>query len=400
MKAWSVAMLSGLLGAAVAVGAVWRDFSGGRASFDMLRSQASVDDAKPVDTNEPARGRARLELEGEAEYEFGVMTVGETDSHVFPVRNVGTAPLTLRVRETTCMCTDVTLPPDPVAPGETADVALHWRVEGRDLAYRHSATLETSDPLRRTLKLSISGQVRRIVLAIPSEVTFNRVLSHKVNEAKVAIHAYRHDDLAIVHAEFLHEETRELFQFDWRPLAAQEFADQAGVKSGVMVTITTKPGLPLGPINQRVRLDFEALDLDPFTIPIGGSVVSDITLATAYPKFDRESYVLKLGHVPANEVVKVDFSVWVKGPHRDKVSLTPEEIFPNDLLRVTVGQPEKSPSGAAVKIPLTVQVSAGTRLANHLGTKQGKIGRITFDTNHPEAPTLRLYVSFMVGDFD
>jgi hypothetical protein len=328
------------------------------------------------------------------------MTIDETDSHAFRVKNVGTAPLTLRVLETTCMCTDVELPSGPIAPGKAADVVLHWRAEGQNVDYRHSAKLETSDPRQRSLILSISGQVRRIIQASPPEIHFNRVLSHKSNEAQVVIHAYRHDDLAIVHHEFLHEETANFFQLDWRPLKPDEYADESGVRSGVLVTVATQPGLPLGPINQRVRLDFEALDLQPLELPIGGSVVSDITLSTAYPKFDRESYVLKMDRVGPNEVVNVEFSVWVKGPYRNEVVLTPKEIFPNDLLRVEVGQPESSASGAAVRIPLTVEVVAGTRLANHLGTTQGEIGRIVFDTNHPEAPTLQLYVSFMVGDFN
>lgn len=401
MKAWPVAILSGLLGIAVGAGTVVWDFSGDQA-YDTLRAEPLVRDqgsgGPQVDSNRP--GRAKLELEGSPDFDFGVMTVGESQSHTFHIRNVGTKPLRLNVRQLTCLCTDAKLPSEPVAPGETADVVLQWRAEGRNLAYRHSAVLDTSDPGRRTLILTIHGQVRRIVRAEPPEVSFSRVLSHKANRTEVAVYAYRNEHLTVVHHEFLHEETRDFFQLTTRPLSPPEVAKEPGAKSGVLVTITTKPGIPLGAINQRVRLFFEALELEPLEISIKGSVVSDISLSTGYPNFDREANLLKLGQVSRKRGAKVSFSVWVKGPYRDQVALTPEEIFPNDVLQVTVGQPQTSATGAAVRIPLTVEIPAGSRFANHLGTKQGKIGHITFQTNHPEAPTLRLFVSFAVGDFD
>ncbi len=92
--------------------------------------------------------------------------------------------------------------------------------------------------------------------------------------------------------------------------------------------------------------------------------------------------------------------VVVKGPHRHEVRLTPQEVFPDDVLHVSVGEVEELRNGVAVMIPVTVEILAGARSAIHLGSQQGEVGRILLQTNHPKAPTLQLYVSFMVGDFN
>jgi hypothetical protein len=64
MKAWFVAILAGMLGAAVAVGSVWRDFSVAEASYDSLRTRA-LPSGSPRLAGEPEAGQPRLVLEGE-----------------------------------------------------------------------------------------------------------------------------------------------------------------------------------------------------------------------------------------------------------------------------------------------------------------------------------------------
>jgi hypothetical protein len=399
MKAWLVASVSCLLGVAAGVGtAVW-DFADTRRDFDALRTQA---DWRATDWQSPSGseggGRAKLQVEGSQEFDFGVMARGDSGSHAFGVKNVGTAPLVLSVLETTCLCTDVELPAEPIKPGQAADIIIHWEARGADVDFRHSATLETSDPAQRTLVLSIHGQVRQIVRAVPSEVTFNDMLPHKEVHEQFVVYGYLDHKLDIIQHELLHEETDDYLEIETRPLSEEELSAEAGATSGVMVTVTAKPGLPLGPINQRVRLYFQDLALAPLDVAIKGNVVGDISVYGATLRNTRTvSNLIDFGPVPRERGARAKLYVVVKGPHRGDVKLSPKEILPDDVLKVSVGEPEDS--GAYVKIPLTVEIPVGSRSVNHLGSQQGKLGRILLNTNHPEAPTVKLYVSFAVGDF-
>jgi len=85
----------------------------------------------------------------------------------------------------------------------------------------------------------------------------------------------------------------------------------------------------------------------------------------------------------------------VKGPHRKEVKFKPIEIFPK-FLEVEFGKTTQINKGIVLQTPLTVRIPAGCRPANHLGSKQGELGRITIETKHPKAPQLRILVKFAV----
>src|SRR5262249_708922 len=66
-------------------------------------------------------------------------------------------------------------------------------------------------------------------------------------------------------------------------------------------------------------------------------------------------------------------------------------------LKVELGEPEDISGGAAMKIPLTVTIPAGTPPANFSGTEQGKAAEIGLETTSEQAKQVPLRVTFVAG---
>lgn len=56
---------------------------------------------------------------------------GEVVKHTFKISNSGNAPLVLSSYNVGCPCTKVTLPKQPIAPGQTVDVPMEFDSKGK-----------------------------------------------------------------------------------------------------------------------------------------------------------------------------------------------------------------------------------------------------------------------------
>ncbi len=117
--------------------------------------------------------------------ELGDATAGSVLEHSFAVRNLGAAEATIRVRNTSCTCTAAQREALPVAPGETADVAMTMRIItiGRQLEY---ARLVTGDPAQPLLFLTLSATGLQGIHAAPRTILL-RVLRGESDTATVRI---------------------------------------------------------------------------------------------------------------------------------------------------------------------------------------------------------------------
>jgi hypothetical protein len=130
----------------------------------------------------------RLELP-QTEHDFGTMNALSEGKHEFVVRNVGEAPLALKVGSTSCKCTVAGLEREMIAPGEEASVVLRWTT-GTQPLYSHYATIHTSDPARRTVDLVVRGGVLTLLGADVSEIVLPSLVSGE--PAQVAVLLYSH----------------------------------------------------------------------------------------------------------------------------------------------------------------------------------------------------------------
>lgn len=97
------------------------------------------------------------------EHDFGMLDPGGSATHIFEIRNDGTAPLVLAAGETSCKCTLSEVSKKVVQPGDSAEIALTWNTGSKREFYRQYAVIETNDPDQREIELAVTGQVKALV---------------------------------------------------------------------------------------------------------------------------------------------------------------------------------------------------------------------------------------------
>ncbi len=116
-------------------------------------------------------GVPRLELNPTV-FDFQEVWQGMPAEGEFVVRNTGTAPLTLQTRSS-CGCTVATKPQSPLAPGETTTFKISYNTARAGAAHK-TVTLTTNDPKQASVVINVTGKVKSLIAATPSDrVVFN-----------------------------------------------------------------------------------------------------------------------------------------------------------------------------------------------------------------------------------
>lgn len=352
---------------------------------------APLEDAKP-----------RVYLPAPNHYDFGVMARNERQSHTFKVRNIGGGPLTLKVLDTTCKCTVGSLDNDTIQPGETGDVTLTWEAVSYDREFRQSATIETSDQSQREIILSVSGQVLQLAMPDLPLVKFSRVSRSDPQSFQTKVYGYRDKDLVITGFSFSDEETADFFTVKTEPLPKEDWAD-AQAQSAILVSVDIKPGLPLGIVRQIMALETNKEDIAPMDVAIDMTVVSDISVLGGR-EFNDETNLLRLGPVQKSDGKESKLHLMVKGQYKEQVQFSVAEMDPASALDVRISEPvdikttndEGIESLAARRFPLAILVKKDSPSMQRMGSKQGALGRIVFNTEHPEIEQFEIKVQFAV----
>jgi hypothetical protein len=356
--------------------------------FRLDRDKPLPSEADGLATADAPAARAEI---AEPEFNFGVMQRGTKNSHEFVVKNSGNSPLTLKVGHTTCKCTLGVASDAPVDPGESSLVRLDWTANADPGSFRQSATLLTNDPQQSRLELSIVGQVSKAEGIEPPDVLFDRVPAGESKSADVYVMSMFEDQITVSDADVTHVDTRPFFDFHIEPVPRDALPNQAA-KAGARVTVTVKPGLPLGVIGQRIKLKTSLKDVPEIEIPVVGRVVGDISLHGA--DWDESRSLLIMGSVRSREGKRARLNAIIRGSSAEKVALRVESCDPPEL-KVTIGDPMRLKDDL-YQVSLEIEVPAGTPPMIHSGTSQGDDGRIVIGTTHPTIRQLVLGVRFTV----
>ena len=116
--------------------------------------------------------RARVDR---STFDFGTVPIGSEVRHVFAVANDGRKPLTLEPRRAECACTTVVRPGGTVAAGDSGWVEVAFDTARAPGERVRTVTVETNDPERPELVLTLRGVVAADVSATPDHVFFGRV---------------------------------------------------------------------------------------------------------------------------------------------------------------------------------------------------------------------------------
>lgn len=391
MKAWLVATVASLTGVAIGTGITIAEFSSAREQF-----VASADDALPIGTS--GSGAPQAVVEGTTNYDFGVMERNVKGTHAFVIKNAGTAPLNIKVGQTTCKCTIAKLDSETLAPGESTEVKLEWEAKGYVDDFRQSAEVETNDPANRIVRLEIHGNIIQSVRPIPEELNLPGVSANEEATGEVKIYGYTETPLQIKQASLVNADYADHFSVAAAPLSAEDLNEVPNAKSGYRITLQVKSGLPVGPLNQTIRLETNVPTAEVVEVPVHLTVASDISVISATPgaSFVAEKNLLRLGKLRSDKGAKAQLYILVKGPHRNETQLEVSKVEPNEALTAKLGQATPLREGQVLRYPLELNIPPGTAPISRFGGEQGELGKITLTTTHPIAKEVRLYVQFAV----
>lgn len=327
-----------------------------------------------------------------AVYNFGTMQRGTSKSHEFLIRNVGHAPLTVRVGSTTCKCTVGNVDDKPVPPGESVHVKLEWKALVAPGPFRQMATILTNDPLESRLELSVEGEVSEASGISPQDFIFDKVAAGESRSASVYVMAIAQDEeLHVGEPELSNPEMRAFFDVKLEPVEKSELPNPKA-KQGVKITVTAKPGLPLGRFDQWLIVPTNIPEAEKLEIPVVGRIVGNISVHGRF--WNEEQAVLKIGPVMSDEGISTPLNIVIRGDGADAVSLSVASTDPPELL-AKLGEPQKI-KPTLVHVPLTVEIPKGTPPMARLNTQQSDEAKIVLKTNYPGVPEMVIGVRFAV----
>lgn len=335
-------------------------------------------------------------IAAELVFDFGAMERGEKLSHTFKVENQGDTPLVLEKGSTSCKCTVSGLDKTQVAPGESAEVTMEWTAESELPEFRQTATIKTNDPGRSELKFEVKGRIVQAILVEPRELNFEK--SAGVTKSyEVHLTSVNFDNLEIVGHSFEDPATASYFDVNARPLTADELKQMpffaAEPKGGALVTVTVKPGLPLGPIRQKIRLATNIESRPEIELPVHGSIQGDISLVGR--GWNQSELLLTLGLLRSGAGAERELKIHVRGPHAGQVKFQVQEVRPAQI-KVSLGESSELNDGRVQQVPLSIEIPADLPPVSLLGKNHGGFGEVVLSTTHPDFPELRLQLKFAI----
>ena len=163
-------------------------------------------------------------------------------------------------------------------------------------------------------------------------------------------------------------------------------------RCGKRVTVTAKPGLPVGRFQLWLSLNTNLQDAEKLEIPVVGQVVGDISVHGTGWNEDRGA--LAMGRIKSSEGGRNKLSIVIRGADAAATSFKVQSVDPPEL-KVTILEPRKL-KDTLVQVPIEIEVPPGTRPMVHLDTAQGESGHIVLSTTHPKIKELAINVQFAV----
>ncbi|HVW36389.1 MAG TPA: DUF1573 domain-containing protein, partial [Pirellulales bacterium] len=310
----------------------------------------------------------------------------------FIVKNTGTAPRRLIRADVSCSkCTFATLPADDIPPGGSDKVVVKWNINIEQDIFRQHVDVHTNDRDHPVIRFVIYGKIVRPFEIKPRELALSNIPMGESAEANVQLLSYFSEGLEVVEHNFTNAETAQYFEAAIAPLAADQLAE--GIKSGLELKVTIKPGLPLGSFKQRIRLKTNLPEDAEHELGISGTVVGPVSITGT--GWNSEFGVLAIGHVNRSEGVKRTLNLWIRGKQFRGLTLKAPQVKP-DAMKVTHGTIRELNDGSVIMVPLTIEIPKGTPSMNHMGSGQGKWAEITIPTDNADLPPVKIMVQFAV----
>lgn len=385
MRILPIVICSALVGVAIGGAVAYVEARSDAEDLTSLTANVSKAPAE-IDADAP-----RAEV-NQPHFNFGRMERGREKSHEFVIRNVGASPLTLKVLSTTCKCTLGNVTGDPIKPGESTHVRLDWKALADEGPFRQTAKIQTNDPSQPELELTIEGDIMSATGVQPPDFVFDKVAVGETKTAEVYVMTMLQDELEVHSAELSDLTARDKFDVKIEPVEKDKLPNPAA-KDGVKITLTVKPGLPIGRFDQSLTLHTNLKEGEVLHVPVYGKLVGDITIH-GNSSWLSERDVLNMGQIKSSEGRKSHLNLVVRGENAADVKFEVASVDPPEL-KVTLGEP-KPLKETLLHVPLEIEVPPGTRPMARLDSVQGEGAKVLLKTTHPTTKELSIGVRFAV----
>ncbi len=114
-----------------------------------------VADAIPADTVNVAKMTFTEQV-----FDYGTVKAGGSVEHTFKFKNTGVAPLIIESAKSTCGCTVPQYPKEPIAPGESGEIAVKFNTKGKSGRQRKPVNI-TANTWPKLTTVHIDGTVEK-----------------------------------------------------------------------------------------------------------------------------------------------------------------------------------------------------------------------------------------------
>lgn len=322
-------------------------------------------------------------------HDFGVLDVGEHDSHVFIVRNEGAGPLRLKGGGTSCQCTRVSVDKWVVPAGDEARVTLEWETREPTEKFAHGVIFSTNDPDNHELMLRAMGKVRQFVSLSCESLSFGEVPRGESREESFFVHSQAAGDLRIVEATA----TTDAFAVRFEPADVEALVDFESARSCQRVVVTLRPRTEVGAFRDEIILRLASDELpaeklaEPLRMPVVGQTVGDVSFYGA--KTDRDG-TTRLGSLPLGAGAMASLYVVIRGDHANPLVEVLETSHP--WLSATIERDDE-PSARRARFRVDLRVAED---APEVSASGGQAAAVRLKTSLPDHPVLELPVHLTI----
>lgn len=324
-------------------------------------------------------------------FKFGTMKHGTTMTHKFPIKNVGTAPLKIKTRETTCKCTVGKLDKEALMPGETEMIELEWRGVSVNSSYAQTATFMTNCAQHAEIKFQISGAVIDSFVFKPSEISFGDFSADIGASREFSVFCYA-AGVNLARVEWSNLETAKFVKLSQSEFSPAEDPDNSTALKAYKVKLEVLPGLPIGNFSGNVLLRTDN-ELDRLEMKVSGRTVSEMSIIGGSSYYSDAS-ILNLGTVSAAEGTSITLWLVLRGTEHAETVVTANQTQATETLQVSVG--EKRVEKTRTLIPIKFEVPKGAKEDYYPGTGKGTFVRVLLEAKSSKSAELPIHVKMNV----
>ncbi len=344
------------------------------------------------------QGVPKVEVVGGTDFDFGSIMHGQTMSHDFTFRNVGTGPLNLNMGPSTCKCTVGDVETSVIQPNEEAQVKLTWTAQTVMPKFGQSATIYTNDPNSSEIQLRVRGLVSDSFMVEPRALDLGDVSVSKKIKRTLHIFTYSEDSDTLEDFLWSNPKTGKLVQirFEKVPVDVEKFPQHRNARHAHRVDLEIQPGMPIGPMSARIQFATDlGEDAGLLDILVTGRVTGDLMLVGG-TSFDPNLNLVSLGTVDASQGATVSIWLTARGEQRDQLKPTIETEIPASALNVSVGEPKMR--GERKMFPIRFEVPIGASEVYYPGNSGKSFGKVLVKTGLEKGTDLPIYVRLIVDN--